>query len=325
MDVRNEILSAHHSLIAGTTGSGKSVLLNSVICEGLKRDYDFWFIDLKRVELNQYKKTKNCLAYATEPEQAISLLDDIIDDMDEEYERMEARGVKETDRPHRYLVIDELADLVSTKGVLDKIVKIGRLGRAAHIHTIGATQDPSRSTLSAQLMQNITCAVALRCLTSIESRQIIGVDGAETLPMYGKGYISTYAGVRKVDIPLTPEEEINKVIDEHRAVSQAPAKFSKQTTLVKAGTDIPVDGGVYWQEDENNPCKLVTTVARSGQVTNQPLTENDKRMIYSLIKTGVVMVGLMAIALTPGLIESIISGILSVFLIVGFFFGRRRR
>lgn len=220
MDVREEILNAHHSLIAGTTGSGKSVLLNSVIVEGLKRDYDFWFIDLKRVELNQYKKTRNCLAYATEPEQAISLLDDIIDDMDEEYERMEERGVKETDRPHRYLVIDELADLVSTKGVLDKIVKIGRLGRAAHIHTIGATQDPSRFTLSAQLMQNITCAVALRCKTSIESRQIIGVDGAEALPKYGKGYISTYAGVKKVDIPLTPGDEISRVIAEHAPVKR---------------------------------------------------------------------------------------------------------
>ena len=107
MDVRNEILKAHHSLIAGTTGSGKSVLLNSVICEGLRQDYNFWFIDLKRVELNQYKRTKNCLAFATEPEQAISLLEDIIDDMDEEYERMDERGIKETDRPHRYLVIDD--------------------------------------------------------------------------------------------------------------------------------------------------------------------------------------------------------------------------
>ena len=237
MDVREAILNAHHSLIAGTTGSGKSVLLNSVICEGLKRDYQFWFIDLKRVELNQYKKTKNCLAYATEPETAIALLDDIIDDMDEEYDRMEAKGVKETDRPHRYLVIDELADLVSTKGVLEKIVKIGRLGRAAHIHTIGATQDPSRFTLSAQLMQNITCAVALRCKTAIESRQIIGTDGAETLPQYGKGYVSTYKGVTKVDIPLTPDEEMRDVIESHR--KSQPVKKSSPTPQAKAPDNAP--------------------------------------------------------------------------------------
>ncbi len=314
MDVRNEILNAHHSLIAGATGSGKSVMLNSVICEGLKRGFDFWFIDLKRVELSQYKKTANCLAYATEPEQAISLLDDIIDDMDEEYERMEAKGVKESDRPHRYLVIDELADLVSTKGVLEKIVKIGRLGRAAHIHTIGATQDPSKFTLSAQLMQNITCAVALRCKDAVASRQIIGQAGAENLPKHGKCLVSTPSGVRKADAPFITQEEIDSVVKDHLV------KYVKETT-------VRYD---YASWDETLPKENTMVVERMVPVTNpgvtpKPLTENDKKLIYSIIKTSVVMIGLMAVVLTPGLLESIFSSILAFFVITGLFFGGRRR
>lgn len=229
INVCEAILNTPHALIAGTTGSGKSVLLNGVICEGLNRDVEFWFIDLKRVELNQYKKTYNCLRYVTEPEEVMPLLDDIIDDMDDEYERMESLGIKESTRPHRYLVIDELADLVSTKGVLDKLVKLGRLGRAAHIHMIGATQDPSRYTLSAQLMQNITCSVALKCKTSIESKQIVGVAGAEMLPPHGKGLITTYGGVKKVDIPFISEDEINSVLSEHR--NSVPATSSCDNNL----------------------------------------------------------------------------------------------
>ena len=223
INVCEAILNTPHALIAGTTGSGKSVLLNGVICEGLNRNVEFWFIDLKRVELNQYKKTYNCLRYVTEPEEVMPLLDDIIDDMDDEYERMESLGIKESTRPHRYLVIDELADLVSTKGVLDKLVKLGRLGRAAHIHMIGATQDPSRYTLSAQLMQNITCSVALKCKTAIESKQIVGVAGAEMLPPHGKGLITTYGGVKKVDIPLTPDSVIQDAINTH-AKAQRPSQ-----------------------------------------------------------------------------------------------------
>lgn len=232
INVCEAILNTPHALIAGTTGSGKSVLLNGVICEGLNRDVEFWFIDLKRVELNQYKKTYNCLRYVTEPEEVMPLLDDIIDDMDDEYERMESLGIKESTRPHRYLVIDELADLVSTKGVLDKLVKLGRLGRAAHIHMIGATQDPSRYTLSAQLMQNITCSVALKCKTSIESKQIVGVAGAEMLPPHGKGLITTYGGVKKVDIPLTDSSTIKRAIYLHSRSQEAHTTTRTNTTSV---------------------------------------------------------------------------------------------
>lgn len=307
MDVRNEILSAHHSLIAGTTGSGKSTVLNAVICEGLERGYAFWFIDLKRVELNQYKKTKNCLAFAKEPEQAVSLLDDIIDDMDDEYDRMEARGLKESERPHRYLVIDELADLLNTDGVLDRIVKIGRLGRAAHIHMIGATQDPSRKTLSAQLMQNITCAVALRCKNSTESRQIIGEAGAESLPEHGKCYVSTFKGIKKADSPFISNEDIDRIISAHSNDVRCSELPSVEPSIENASTLARAD---KWIEES---------------FFSAPVSKEGAKRIYNVITLIIALSFLTVILTTPGVLESIVSTLIAGIVVVRLFLGGRKR
>lgn len=320
MDVRNEILNAHHSLIAGATGSGKSVLLNAVICEGLKRDFDFWFIDLKRVELKQYKKTRNCLAYATEPADALALLGDIIDDMDEEYERMDERDAKETDRPHRYLVIDELAHLVTNKDALEMIVEIGRLGRAAHIHMIGATQDPSRTTLSAQLMQNITCAVALKCKTATESRQIIGEAGAENLPEHGKGYVSTFRGIKKVDIPYISSEEIAEAVYDHRKVSRPTEAVPSSTTK----TFFPEARGARPEELSYTWTPTYTETAPVKANAQPP--QEDNKLLFDLFKTIIVLFGAMYFVVTPGLLEHTLSTILAAIFILCFIIrgGRRR-
>jgi len=113
-----------------------------------------------------------------------------------------------------YVVIDELADLVSNKKALELIIKIGRLGRAAQVHLICATQDPSRKTLPAALMQNFTTTVALRCRSAIESRQIIGIPGAEKLPKYGYGIQWDAEGTHNIDIPLTDERMLEEQIRE---------------------------------------------------------------------------------------------------------------
>lgn len=205
-DVCRPLMESPHTLIAGTTGSGKSVLLNSCLYSVIGTGAGFVFIDLKRVELAQYKNIKECLMYITEPSKVSKALDDVIYTMENRYSRMSGRSSSE---PPIYVVIDELADLVETKGILDQLVKIGRLGRAANIHLLCATQDPSRRTLKAQLMQNFTCTVALRCRSAIESRQIIGVAGAEKLPLYGKGLRWDATGIHEFDVPMTPDEEIN--------------------------------------------------------------------------------------------------------------------
>lgn len=207
----DRMVSTPHTLIAGTTGSGKSVLLNQIIL-GLKdRDCLLDFIDLKRVELNQYKNLDGTMGYITEPEDVLKELWFVCKLMDERYQNMVG---KKTDEMHIYIVIDELADLLTVKGVIDPLIKIGRLGRAAGIHLLCATQDPSRHTLSAQLMQNFTCKIALRCEDIIESRQVINMPGAEQLPKYGYGILKDADGVEKFQIPYISDEEILARVNE---------------------------------------------------------------------------------------------------------------
>lgn len=202
-----ELLKANHILIAGTTGSGKSVMLNSLIYNIIRADKGQMFmIDLKRVELSIYKHLATYVC--TEPEEVVPLLRNVVDIMEKRYKKMQHQHLRMTKAEPIYVIIDELADLVTMKEVLPLLIKIGRLGRAAKIHTICATQDPSRKTLPAAYMQNVTAALALRCRSDIESRQIIGVSGAEKLPRYGKGILWDAAGIRMIDIPLTPEEDI---------------------------------------------------------------------------------------------------------------------
>ena len=214
--IKDRVLGTAHTLIAGTTGSGKSVLLNSVIYSAYAafptyEDAQFWFFDLKRVELARYKNTDQCISFITEPGLVGVALDTIVQVMESRYSKMEPQGLLKWDREQYYVFIDELADLMTVPGVLPQLVKIGRLGRAAGIHLICATQDPSRRTLVASLMQNFTCCIALRCRSAIESRQIIGVAGAETLPRYGQALLWDAEGVTRFDVPMTPDDVLNHI------------------------------------------------------------------------------------------------------------------
>lgn len=207
-----ELLEGTHTLIAGTTGSGKSVMLNTIIYNIIRSGCgSMYLIDLKRVELSIYRKV--AIGTYTEPEQVVPALEFMVTMMEERYKRMQRRNLRLTDEEPIYVIIDELADLVSIKGVLPLLVKLGRLGRAAKIHTVCATQDPSRKTLAAAYMQNVTSAIALRCRSDIESRQIIGISGAENLPQYGKGYLWDAKGIRMIDIPMTPQEDIDRFLE----------------------------------------------------------------------------------------------------------------
>lgn len=208
-----------HTLIAGTTGSGKSVLLNACILELIQNDTDCYFFDLKRVELKEYRNSMACKGYITEPADICPALDEIVMEMDRRFANMDG---KETDAKHIYIIIDELADTLTQKGVLERLVKIGRLGRAAHIHLFCATQDPSRMSLPAQLAQNFTCTVALRCRSDVESRQVIGVSGAEDLPQYGYGYMWDYRGINKIEVtPVTAEEKAQIIAENQKPVQRS--------------------------------------------------------------------------------------------------------
>jgi S-DNA-T family DNA segregation ATPase FtsK/SpoIIIE len=206
------ILNQPHTLIAGSTGSGKSVIINGLIYTALynlpgDQGGGVWLIlcDPKLLELQDYAALPHTIAHAETLSSILDALDYAYRIMMERFEDAKRKHLKETDRGHVYVIIDEYADLMlnCSKRQTEVIQHIAELGRAAHVHLILATQAPNRQVITANIAVNMTCKVALRCDSQIESRQIIGVKGAEDLPQYGDCLlkapsqgITHYTGVR---------------------------------------------------------------------------------------------------------------------------------
>lgn len=216
----SDILNQPHVLIAGATGSGKSVLINSLIYTLLYRgpgQAELILIDPKRVELVQYSNLPHTIAYSSETSDIINTITGTVDLMERRYKQMQRQRVKLYNGPDVYVFIDEYADLVTTskKYTVPNICRIAQLGRAARIHLIVATQRPTRDIIDGQIKVNIDSRIALRCPTRQDSRNIINVPGAETLPRYGHGYYLTPDTMVPilVDIPMTPENELNRLVD----------------------------------------------------------------------------------------------------------------
>lgn len=217
--IGDELLSATHLLIAGTTGSGKSVLINdimlSLITKKTPASASVILIDPKRIELSAYKTLPFAKAYVQEPWQVETVLRRTIDEMEQRYKEIARMGLRLWQGGALYIVIDELADLMisgAASQIKRLLQRLLQLGRAAGIHIIAATQAPGRKIIPAELVLNFTDRVALRCLSGIESRQIIGVNGAELLPIYGEAYYRNPNGLKRVAIPITPENDLQNRI-----------------------------------------------------------------------------------------------------------------
>lgn len=211
-ELTNYILSSPHTLLAGTTGSGKSCAIHTIINDIIKTytpaTIRFVFIDLKRVEMHEWQKLPHTLNYINKPAQVLSCLYAYINLMETRYKNMEAAGQTQSNNTIVYIIIDELADVIATTpAAVPLIAKIGRLGRAANIRLLLATQSPDRKTIPAIIQQNLTACLALRCKTAIESRQVIGIAGAESLPKHGEGIIWNSDGFNKIKIPYTSPAE----------------------------------------------------------------------------------------------------------------------
>lgn len=216
------LMNAPHILIGGTTGSGKSVLLNGIICELMESSTAsktrLYLIDPKRVELYPYSKTEYCAGYSEEAEEVPALLDTLIDTINERFVEMRNEGLKEYGGTRIYVVIDELADLMisdNAKEIRTKLQKILQIGRAAGVHIIAATQAPNREVIPASLVLNFTDRIALRCLSSIESRQLINFAGAEKITGFGTALYLSSKGLDTIEIPYVSSEDIKKVCDKY--------------------------------------------------------------------------------------------------------------
>lgn len=208
-----EMLKGTHILIAGCSGSGKSVVINDLLYTLLLKspeDNLFCLIDLKRVELIDYADAPHTVAYIDRPEQVERALSGILRIIDERYDRMQTARQKQSSEPVLWVVIDEYADLVCScpKKVQTMIQRISQIGRAANVKLLLATQRPTKEIIKGATVVNLDTRLALRTITAQDSRNIISVNGAESLPDYGFGIMQIKGRNRQIEIPLTPEEKI---------------------------------------------------------------------------------------------------------------------
>ena len=208
-----DMLKQPHLLIAGATGSGKSVVIQGIIYTALHSSpakMQLVLIDPKRVELVKYKTLPHTLYYSSEPGEMVETLYKSIDLIDDRYRDMQRRGLVKYDGAAVYIVIDELADLMTTnrKQVQPLIQRIAQIGRAAGVHIIAATQCPLTSVIPTPIKVNFDSRVALRTATRQHSRNILDRPGCEMLPRYGRGYYMTPDGIQLYNIPMIPNTDL---------------------------------------------------------------------------------------------------------------------
>lgn len=197
-DLGFDLSTLPHLLVAGTTGSGKSVCLDSIISQAIDACHMI-LIDPKRVEFAAYKDRVE--KYATDPKDAVNILDLAVQQMDYRYNLFEQKGVKNLQEFNRktgfnykpiVIVIDELADLMMQSKDLREvtetsIIRLAQLARAAGIHLVVATQRPSVDVVTGLIRSNLPAKIAFRVAKKPDSRIILDQVGAEALTGKGDG------------------------------------------------------------------------------------------------------------------------------------------
>ena len=182
-----DFLEQSHLLIAGATGSGKSCIINGIITTALLDapvTRQFILIDPKRTELHQYKRLPHTLLYAADPENITPALQYAMDLINRRFERMQQTGDTIYNGSHVYIIIDELMYLMTMqrKTAQPLLQRILCIARAARVHVIAATQSPIAKIIPTELKCNFDSRIALRTATRQDSRNILDISGAETLP-----------------------------------------------------------------------------------------------------------------------------------------------
>lgn len=243
-----------HVLIAGQTGSGKSVALNTIMASLLFRaspsEVKFILVDPKRVELTGYNDIPHLLApVIVEPQKVVSALRWMLSEMERRYKLFSQAGVRNIDGynqmsgfqalPFIVFVVDELADvmLASPVEVEEAITRIAQMSRATGIHMVLATQRPSVDVITGLIKANIPCRIAFAVSSLVDSRVILDNQGAEKL--LGKGdmlYLAPdQAKARRIQGAFVPDSDINTLIEYIRAQGIQPQYTEEVTTMPKAG------------------------------------------------------------------------------------------
>ena len=273
-----EINATPHLLIAGATGSGKSVCINCVIASILMRarpdEVKLVMVDPKKVELSMYNGVPHLLTpVVTDPKKASIALKNIVVEMERRYQVFEDTKCKNisaynkmcesnTDyvkMPYIVFIIDELADLmlVAAKDVEDSIMRITQMARAAGIHLIVATQRPSTDVITGVVKANIPSRISFAVSSSIDSRTILDQTGAEKL--LGKGDMLFKPMGENVPIRIqgafVSDEELQKIVD--YTISQQKANYDHSLTEDKSGSEngdnTKYDDGYESKEEYDDP------------------------------------------------------------------------
>ncbi len=223
-----DLFSMPHLLIAGTTGSGKSVCINTIILSLLYRHTPdkckFILIDPKMLELSTYEGIPHLLCpVITEAKKAASVLGWVVKEMESRYRLMTKEGVRNIDgynvkhklpMPYIVVVVDEMSDLmlVAGKEIENYIQKLSQMARAAGIHIIMATQRPSVDVITGTIKANFPTRISFQVTSKIDSRTILGEQGAEQL--LGKGdmlYMYSANRIVRIHAPFVSDNEIEKI------------------------------------------------------------------------------------------------------------------
>lgn len=246
-----------HLLVAGSTGSGKSVCINTIICSILMRykpdEVKLVLVDPKKVELTNYNGIPHLLCpVVSDPKKASVVLQKVVAEMEKRYDIFAEKEVKNiagyndliekekkknpdintTRMPYIVVIIDELADLmlVASKEVQDSIMRITQMARAAGIHLIVATQRPSTDIITGVIKNNIPSRIAFSVSSAIDSRTILDASGAESL--LGKGdmlYLPMgESHTTRIQGCFISDNEISKLIEYCKA--QAQVKYNEEFT-----------------------------------------------------------------------------------------------
>ena len=288
-----------HMLVAGATGSGKSVCINCILASILMTkkpdEVKLLLVDPKKVELSMYNGVPHLLSpVVTDPKKASAALQKIVTEMEHRYDTFEESKVKNIDSynemvdkenenrssdnkiprmPYIVVIVDELADLmmVASKEVEDSIMRITQMARAAGIHLIIATQRPSTDVITGIIKANIPTRVSFAVSSGIDSRTILDMQGAEKL--LGRGDMLFLPqgenSPTRIQGAWISEPEINRIVDYvcKQQTAQYDARFQNLDTTEKTTTGVDANTEVEDEYDDPLYNDIVEFVVTTGKAS----------------------------------------------------------
>jgi S-DNA-T family DNA segregation ATPase FtsK/SpoIIIE len=291
-----------HILIAGTTGSGKSGCINTILTSILLRstpdEARLILIDPKRIELNYYESIPHLLTpVVSSPKEASAVLLNVVTEMERRYERLSqvrARNLPEANRafrkrgeqelPYLLVVIDELADLmmVSPQEVEDSIIRLAQKSRAVGIHLVLATQRPSVDVITGMIKANVPSRIAFAVSSQTDSRVILDSNGAESLLGQGDMLFKPLGTSRmqRVQGAFVTEEEIALIVDQARAQREQSIDESFLEAPQVFADDVDPDDGEF-DPDEDPLLDKAIEVVVTAQTASVSLLQRRLRVGYT--------------------------------------------